>query len=78
MASTALHRLGSARINWLDLVSWEAKMLKRLVMEEVKGVPPFMKGMLHSFINKVLTGQPQNFARARVCSPHSHSNSTVE
>ena len=75
MASTVLYQLGSKRINWTDLVSWEAKILGRL-LEEVEGVPAFMKRILQTFIKKVLAGQPQHFAR--VSSSRSQSNSTVE
>ena len=72
MASNVLHHLGSKRINWADLVSWEAKILE-ILLEEVEGVPLFMKRMLQSVAKKVFAGQPQNFASTR-----SRSSSTPE
>merc|ERR1719219_1806005 len=55
IASSVLIQLGSSRINWSVLVSWEAKMLRFLV-EEVEGVPVFMKRMVQSFLGRVLAG----------------------
>ena len=74
IASSVLANLGSTRIKWSDLVSWEAEFLRFLV-EEVEGIPVFLKRMVQSFFNRVLAGQPQDFARVN---RSSHSTSTLE
>ena len=60
MAVRVLIELGSKRIQWSALVSWEAELLRFLV-KEVEDVPVWIKRMLYSFFNRVLAGQPQDF-----------------
>ena len=73
MATRVLRELGSVRIKWSALVSWEAETLRFLV-EELEGVPTFIKMMMQSFFKRVLAGQPQDFNRVN----SSHSTSTPE
>ena len=50
IASAVLKQLGRGTIDWHELTSWEANLLKMLILE-VEGVP----GFIASFMEQILT-----------------------
>jgi len=54
IASGALKHLGRATIDWMEIVPWEAEMLRQLV-REVEGIPAFLVRMLDQILVKIVT-----------------------
>ena len=54
IASGALKHLGRATIDWMEIVPWEAEMLRQLV-REVEGVPAFMVMMMDQLLVKLVS-----------------------
>jgi len=54
MASGALKHLGRVTIDWMEIVAWEADMLRQLV-REVEGVPAFMVMMMDQLLVKLVS-----------------------
>ena len=51
MASGALKHLGRVTIDWVEIVAWEADMLRQLV-REVEGIPTFVVRMTDQLLAK--------------------------
>ena len=54
MASEALKHLGRVTIDWMEIVPWEADMLRQLV-REVEGVPTFLVRMVDQVLEKFVS-----------------------
>ena len=54
MASGVLKHLGRVTIDWIEIVPWEADMLRQLV-REVEGVPTFLVRMMDQVLEKFVS-----------------------
>ena len=54
MASGVLKHLGRVTIDWIEIVPWEADMLRQLV-REVEGVPTFLVRMVDQVLEKFVS-----------------------
>ena len=54
MASGVLKHLGRVTIDWMEIVPWEADMLRQLV-REVEGVPTFLVRMVDQVLEKFVS-----------------------